>query len=269
MNQPLPSVSSLLSRAYMGVKTHFKTLASIIVWMWGVILLQQVILYVRFGELANLYSKGGKARDFYGNADNFDQVSDGLAININKITEFNTWAISLTVLTLIPLVWIGIRLVRAILALDKGQTIEKNEMRNAWKYLLPSLWISILSAIGIGIGLFLLIIPGIWLGVAISFASYLMFEENVRGVAALKASMALVKGRWWSVVWRYVACGIVFSVCAVIAIGIPQVILTALRLPSPIVTAVTQAISYFIFVPLQLFFTIQLFHDLKKTKASV
>ncbi|HZA39384.1 MAG TPA: hypothetical protein VFA00_02030 [Actinomycetota bacterium] len=59
------------------------------------------------------------------------------------------------------------------------------------------LWVSILVIIVIGIGFLLLVVPGIYLMVALSVTVPALLLEDVRGGKALSRSRELVKGRWW------------------------------------------------------------------------
>jgi len=54
-------------------------------------------------------------------------------------------------------------------------------------------------AAGIGIGMFLLIVPGIWFMVSSLFSSALFVTANQDGLEVIKQSMDLVKGRWWHI----------------------------------------------------------------------
>lgn len=61
----------------------------------------------------------------------------------------------------------------------------------------PLLVLAILSGVLLAIGYILLIIPGIYLTVTWSVATPALIFEGIGGVAALKRSYELVKGRWW------------------------------------------------------------------------
>ncbi len=65
-----------------------------------------------------------------------------------------------------------------------------------------------LAALG---GILLLFLPGIWAGVSLMFSRYFNVAENKRGLEALSASIALVKGRWWAVFGRSLVAGILFT----------------------------------------------------------
>jgi hypothetical protein len=59
------------------------------------------------------------------------------------------------------------------------------------------IWLSILSALVIGLGLLLCVIPGVYLGVAFTVAVPVLLVEGLRGRRALGRSRRLVRGRWW------------------------------------------------------------------------
>ncbi len=109
--------------------------------------------------------------------------------------------------------WVSIRLVRYILSLEAGteaaQTPEESSA--AWPLVLPMLWIGVLEAVIVLGGFILLVIPGMYLAIALSFSNLFLLEKNLRGIPALAASRALVKGRWWSTFWRILVGGIVFG----------------------------------------------------------
>lgn len=70
----------------------------------------------------------------------------------------------------------------------------------AGKYVLVSLLVG-LSAL---VGFVLLIIPGIIVGVWLSFSPYVLFKENTTIVGALKRSRELVRGYWWPIFGRLI-----------------------------------------------------------------
>lgn len=80
---------------------------------------------------------------------------------------------------------------------------------------LSYLWVAILTGVTVVVGFILLVIPGIFLAVALSFGSYVLIFEDVRGADALKRSYGYVKGRWFGVFGRYLflmLVGILFTI---------------------------------------------------------
>lgn len=61
-------------------------------------------------------------------------------------------------------------------------------------------------------GYLLLFIPGIAMAVYFMFSSYVMIDEDVRGLSAMVRSTEIVYGRWWGVVGRLLVTGLVVGV---------------------------------------------------------
>ena len=71
-------------------------------------------------------------------------------------------------------------------------------LRFAGKKVLSLLWAGLLTMVVIVAGLILLIIPGIYMTVALMVVVPVLMVEDIRGFKALRRSRDLVKGRWWS-----------------------------------------------------------------------
>ena len=78
------------------------------------------------------------------------------------------------------------------------------------------LWLGILSTILIAVGFILLVIPGIWLMVAICVAVPALMLEGVKGFQAMKRSMSLVDGRWWATFGRLIVAFILYGIVVAI-----------------------------------------------------
>ena len=81
-----------------------------------------------------------------------------------------------------------------------------------------------LAALGVAVGLLLLILPGIYLAIRWYFVPQAVILERARGAQALERSAVLVKGSWW----RVFAIGLVASLiaaAAVSALAIPAALL--------------------------------------------
>lgn len=91
-------------------------------------------------------------------------------------------------------------LVRAVTARSEGRTATFAESITAGMgVILPLVGVSILSALGIGFGMILLLVPGIMLYCAWAVASPVVVEERTGPVAALSRSAALTRGARWKV----------------------------------------------------------------------
>ena len=76
------------------------------------------------------------------------------------------------------------------------------------------------------LGLFALLVPGIWLAVALALTTPALVLERLAPVAAMRRSFALVRGQWWRTA-AVVGLGIVLAVGIVLIVVVPA---TALAL---------------------------------------
>ncbi|HEU4916006.1 MAG TPA: hypothetical protein VFV13_05530 [Acidimicrobiia bacterium] len=84
----------------------------------------------------------------------------------------------------------------------------------AFRRLLTLLAAGVLALISIGVGLAALIIPGLWLIGSFTMITAVIALEDIGPVAALRRSMALVRGRWWPTVGFLVMVGLLGSIAA-------------------------------------------------------
>lgn len=98
------------------------------------------------------------------------------------------------------------------LLLKDGGVAQATKDKGLAQLVLPGLFIGLLSALGVLGGSILFLLPGIWFGVASSFAYFAYLEEGVTGAGALGRSMELVKGRWWKSLWRLVIPSLLFQI---------------------------------------------------------
>jgi hypothetical protein len=85
--------------------------------------------------------------------------------------------------------------------------------------LLSLLWLGIIVTIAVGIGFVLLIIPGVYLFVALAFAIPVLMLEGLRGMSAISRSISLTTGRWWATFGRLLI-GLILYVVAVFLVGV-------------------------------------------------
>jgi hypothetical protein len=110
--------------------------------------------------------------------------------------------------------------IAAVMALGRGErptpwwSIARGMER--WGAVLSVILLAALLVVG---GLICLIIPGIYLGVALYFSAQAVVAENRSPIEALGRSRELVSGQWW----RVFGIGIVFSVM----IGVLTALITA------------------------------------------
>jgi hypothetical protein len=84
--------------------------------------------------------------------------------------------------------------------------------RYAFKRIAGLLLVSILIALAVGVGLILLVIPGIIFAVFFSVAIPAFVIEDKRGTEALSRSWNLVKGSWWHVLGVIFVAGLIAAV---------------------------------------------------------
>lgn len=84
-----------------------------------------------------------------------------------------------------------------------------------WKKTLKYLIATFLVSASVGLGVILLIIPGIIFGVWFSFTLFLVFDKGLTAINAMKQSKVMVKGRFWKILGRlaaFIAVGLVVSI---------------------------------------------------------
>jgi hypothetical protein len=73
----------------------------------------------------------------------------------------------------------------------------------------PLVWLFILQTIAVLGAMVMFIVPGIWLYVALSIASYIFVIEHRRGIDALRQSKDYIKGYWWAMLGRMLLFGFI------------------------------------------------------------
>ncbi|MBC7537647.1 MAG: hypothetical protein H7281_02405 [Bacteriovorax sp.] len=107
-------------------------------------------------------------------------------------------------------IFINIGFFNCCYKLMKNETIDFNDFFfsfQSFSRFLNILVAVVLMTIAIIIGYALLIIPGIYLSIALLFTTIVMVTEKKVGIDALKRSMEIVDGKWWNV---FMFCGFLF-----------------------------------------------------------
>ncbi len=91
---------------------------------------------------------------------------------------------------------------------------------------LPLFGAGIIYGIAVMIGLLLLIVPGVWLSIALAFALNAVILDNVGVIDSFDVSRKLVAGNWWRVV---VILSVAFAILMAITAGVG--LLAGLTLP--------------------------------------
>jgi hypothetical protein len=124
----------------------------------------------------------------------------------------------------------------------------------------PFVWVTILEILAVMGGFIMLIIPGIWLAVALMLMMYVFVIEHRRGVDALRQSKDYIKGYWWAVLGRVLLLGLIF-LAATIIIEIPVTIIAG----NAARVLVTMALTLF-FVPFSVIYHYIIFENLRALK---
>nr|MDQ3612454.1 hypothetical protein [Actinomycetota bacterium] len=141
-------------------------------------------------------------------------------------------------------------------------------VRFALRRLGPLLWISVLYFLGVLLGTFALIIPGIFLAVAWSLSFPAALVEGARGAGALKRSFQLVRGRWWPVFGALLVGVILVAIIANVVelIVLAPVFFTESLLAIAILSTLSSIVGYAISTPLQAAIVAIVFFDQRVRK---
>lgn len=127
-------------------------------------------------------------------------------------------------LAVIGMVLLSVGLIRLLLI----KAMPGAKIRGYWMSILFLIAGGIVSAVIVGIASIFLIIPGIWLAIAFTFASLEIISNDKGPISSLSSSFELVKGRWWATFGRIlmlivyvfvfeIALTIVFALVTVVA----------------------------------------------------
>lgn len=247
MSKPLPGVGALLSDSWRQFTATWNESLKVSVWF----------LYVGLGQFV-------------------------LGLVQKLAPETSAFMLPLYIALFLVMLWASIRLIQAVLQIEEGKkpALTKEASRSAVNLILPVLWVGILQALILVAGFVLLVIPGIYLAIALTFSQIILVSQGTRGIAALQASRELVKGRWWPTFGRLLAGGIVFGLGIAVITSVVMAVLIMVAGPEPFAQLETEnadpllngALSLFqsiiqaAFVPLVLLYQIKVFRALQKSK---
>jgi uncharacterized membrane protein len=122
------------------------------------------------------------------------QISKSLSLSSPGLASL--FSIAGSVITVL----VSIGVLRISLRLHDGQPVSLRDLFIAdWSLFWRFVGTAILFALIIGIGLILLVIPGIILGVRYRFCGYFVVDRNARPLAALTQSAAATNGVRWQI----------------------------------------------------------------------
>lgn len=184
---------------------------------------------------------------------------------------------ALVVATIITTMWFSITLVRVIVKIyNKEKTLEiKIELEQTRHLIIPAFLISLLVGLIVILGTVILIIPGIFLGVLLTFSYYSVIIDEHKVIQSLSTSYNLVRKRWWATFWRLFVPALFFTIILLLIqwiISIPtEIIFNNLEqgtIFNTFLLTIFSLISVLIgvfFTPLTTLPTVILYEELKKT----
>ena len=116
---------------------------------------------------------------------------------------------------------------------DTDQTIRSALRESRREYVWKSFVVSFLISTFVLLGVLLFVLPGVFLMIILSFSMFAVVNEGYESTAALKRSMELAKGKFWSVFLRYLGMFVLIvliSICAWYVDGVINPILMSLDL---------------------------------------
>ncbi|HEX4104521.1 MAG TPA: hypothetical protein VHZ04_03565 [Candidatus Paceibacterota bacterium] len=124
----------------------------------------------------------------------------------------------------------------------------------------PMIWIVILCMLVVGGGSVLLIIPGIFLGVALSVTNFAFVLDDVHGMAALRTSREYTRGYWWALFGRIVLMAVVIIVIMLV-VYVPFAVLTP-----AVVSGSVYAIAFLLVTVYSTCYTFTIYENLKRLR---
>lgn len=111
----------------------------------------------------------------------------------------------------------GIAVIHALKKRDLQEEVKIKESyligkNRFWRYI----GVNILSGLIVFLGLLFFVIPGIIFSIWLAFVEYALVLENKKVIECLKRSRELVRGNWWSIFWRFLIIGLVFTMFAIV-----------------------------------------------------
>lgn len=178
----------------------------------------------------------------------------------------------LTIIMLAVNLWIAIVIIEMVNSAYKNQAFDVNKLLESSFKKIPSyLLVAFLTGLIVMVGIILLIIPGIIFAVWYSFSVYQNILEGKKGMEALNASKALVKGRWGATFWRLIAPTLVIYILVMVVVLVLAFIFTgghfdATSFGQSILVNAISSVVFLALGPLFASFSIILYNNLKETK---
>lgn len=102
---------------------------------------------------------------------------------------------------------------------DKDEPFEFADFFKGFRITLPLFLVTLLTFLSVLAGTILLILPGIFLAVALSFSYYPVYFNKMEPVDAMKVSLRFVKKKWFSFFFFFIVLGLI-NFLGLLALGI-------------------------------------------------
>jgi hypothetical protein len=159
---------------------------------------------------------------------------------------------------------------RAIGAAYLGSpTTWQESLRFAVRRLPSVLWVLVLATLVTLAGFVALIIPGIYLGVALYFSQPALLFEDLKGRRALGRSYDLVKGRWWQTFLVVLVGSILVAVVQgafVLVLGVGLALTEPSLVVAAVLTTIVTIAAYTLSYPIQAAIVALTYFDLRVRK---
>lgn len=149
-------------------------------------------------------------------------------------------------------------------------------MRKSMQYLPSFLWLGLLNTFFLVGGFFFFVVPGIIFSVWVTFSNYILLDQNIRGISAVKKSREYARGYEWALLGRIFFLTLLLSVAGMIlgfSLALIFLLLAALLKPLGISRDVTSIISEalttigsYIFLPFSFTYFFLLYENIKAIK---
>ncbi len=146
----------------------------------------------------------------------FTFVGGSLIIDIFQPQE-KSWIIS--IISWIFSSFVQFLMLRAALAGARGENILATDIFSRGQLFVKYIVLSILIGLVTFVGFILLIVPGIYLTLALSVATYILVDRNVKCIEAFTESMKLTEGHLWHILGLMIAI-LFLNVLGVLLVGL-------------------------------------------------
>ncbi len=148
-----------------------------------------------------------------------------------------------------------------VLAVNDPSISPKESFLRAKKFFFRYVGLMLLMTLIVMVGLILLVIPGIWLSVLLSFGMFFLLLEGKGIKASLTASKELVTGRWWAVAIR-------FFVVSLIGVLVFAVIAVVTSIFGDLLTLIISSVLGLLITPIWIIYSYELYKELKNTQST-